>query len=585
MAHDHSPAAEALLDKEFPCLNHGFVRMVDYYGTDARIVQSARVSYGSGSKTLRQDAALIRYLVAHRHTSPLEQVVLTFHMKLPIFVARQMIRHRTARCLTGDTIISFDLPGGKAGSGNHRHYPLSIDQLVSRWQPTVNTTCPSKQGNPLRKRQRVQKMRIRCYDEKSKNIGYSHIKDILFQGVREVVRCGFSNGSVLKATPDHVCLTSQGWLPLKEAYDRGVLFASPGKHTAMYLSTPIEGVEEETWKHLKAPYEKYEVSNLGGVRSYATTRGSRREPVLKKQTISPSGYPVVSLSSKGVSRAFFTHRLVLDTFVGERPDSYECRHLNGVRGDAQLKNLAWGTPEENTTDRMSQEGHQRLDLTWVKCVSWEHVGREPVYDLEIEGENHSFVANGIVVHNCNEVSGRYSVMKDEFYLPDLAHINYQSTDNKQGRSGPLPESEAQSVLVEMEADQQEAYHTYTQLIERGVAKELARVNLPLSLYTEWYWQIDLHNLFHFLGLRLDGHAQYEIRVYAEAMAKCAKAVAPAAYAAFEECTLNAITLNAEEVEYIRSVYGSGGIGKEISSKSGQEEFHAKMVKLGLRYER
>mgnify|MGYP006362658701 CR=1 FL=1 len=97
MAHCIVPEAEEILDKEFPVLNAGFVRLADYMGGDSRIVQSARVSYGDGTKTVREDGALIDYLLRHQHTSPFEQVVLTFHVKMPIFVARQWIRHRTAR--------------------------------------------------------------------------------------------------------------------------------------------------------------------------------------------------------------------------------------------------------------------------------------------------------------------------------------------------------------------------------------------------------------------------------------------------------------------------------------------------------
>jgi len=97
MAHCIAPEAEKILDKEFKVLNHGFVRLVDYMGSDSRIVQAARVSYGASTKTVREDGALIDYLLRHDHTSPFEQVVLTFHIKMPIFVARQWIRHRTAR--------------------------------------------------------------------------------------------------------------------------------------------------------------------------------------------------------------------------------------------------------------------------------------------------------------------------------------------------------------------------------------------------------------------------------------------------------------------------------------------------------
>lgn len=242
-----SAAADALLDQEIPVLDKGFVRLVDYMGGDERIVQSARVSYGAGTKTVREDRGLIHYLMRNWHTSPFEQVQLTFHTKMPIFVARQWVRHRTARL--------------------------------------------------------------------------------------------------------------------------------------------------------------------------------------------------------------------------------------------------------------------------------------------------------------NEISGRYSVMKDEFYVPAPEHIRPQSKNNKQGRSDERfsPEDE-QEVIRLFEEEQRSVYENYTHLLEKGVARELARNNLPLSMYTEWYWQIDLHNLFHFLRLRLDAHAQYEIRAYAEAMAQCAKAVAPMAYEAFEEHILGSVTFSKAECE-------------------------------------
>ncbi|MFN8221118.1 MAG: FAD-dependent thymidylate synthase [Fimbriimonadales bacterium] len=237
------PEAEALLDQEIKVLDKGFVRLVDYMGGDERIVQAARVSYGSGTKSYRQDRALIHYLMRHDHTSPFEQVQLTFHTKMPIFVARQWVRHRTARL--------------------------------------------------------------------------------------------------------------------------------------------------------------------------------------------------------------------------------------------------------------------------------------------------------------NEISGRYSIMKDEFYVPKPEQMQGQSKDNKQARSEEAVEG-AEAMIAEMQDDQALVYAHYQQMIDQGLAREIARNNLPLSLYTEWYWQIDLHNLFHFLHLRMDAHAQYEIRVFAEAMAKCARAVAPLAYEAFEEHKQRAVKFSRTE---------------------------------------
>jgi thymidylate synthase (FAD) len=252
MARAVVPEAEALLDKEIRVLDKGFVRLVDYMGGDERIVQSARVSYGAGTKTVREDKGLINYLMKNWHTSPFEQVQLTFHTKMPIFVARQWVRHRTARL--------------------------------------------------------------------------------------------------------------------------------------------------------------------------------------------------------------------------------------------------------------------------------------------------------------NEISGRYSIMKDEFYVPSPDQVRYQSASNKQGRSEECLSPEESAYVIKLFADEQAAiYSNYQHLIAKDVARELARMNLPLSLYTEWYWQIDLHNLFHFLRLRTDPHAQYEIRAYGEAMSDCARAVAPLAYGAFEEHILGSIQFSRGECEALAAL--------------------------------
>ncbi len=252
MTHCIVPEAEALLDQEIKVLDHGFVRLVDYMGGDARIVQTARVSYGEGTKTVREDAGLIDYLMRHRHTSPFEHVVLEFHCKMPIFVARQWIRHRTARL--------------------------------------------------------------------------------------------------------------------------------------------------------------------------------------------------------------------------------------------------------------------------------------------------------------NEISGRYSIMDQEFYVPEPDQINRQSTTNKQGRdAGDVPPELRQQVIDILRRDQGTAYAGYEEMINDGIARELARINLPLSLYTQWYWQMDLHNLFHFIALRADQHAQWEIQQYALAIADIAKAVAPHAYASFERHVLNGRRFSSEEIGAIQQM--------------------------------
>lgn len=276
MAHCIVPAAEEILDKEFQVLDKGFVRMVDYYGSDSRIVQAARVSYGEGTKTVSQDGALIDYLLRHQHTSPFEQVVFTFHLKMPIFVARQWVRHRMGRM--------------------------------------------------------------------------------------------------------------------------------------------------------------------------------------------------------------------------------------------------------------------------------------------------------------NEVSGRYSIMKDEFYVPENSCISKQSTNNKQGRGEVFEEQQAKEFQAEFIEGQQKAYEVYKGMVEKGIAREIARINLPLALYTEFYWQMDLHNLFHFLKLRLDSHAQYEIRLYAEKILEIIKTVCPMAVSSFENTMEKAVSFNGEEMEALRKILG--GEENPIQDEKKLKRFNEK-IKTGI----
>jgi len=276
MAHCIVPAAEEILDKEFKVLDKGFVRLVDYLGGDDRIVQAARVSYGEGTKSWREDAGLIDYLLRHDHTSPFEQVILTFHVKLPIFVARQWVRHRTARL--------------------------------------------------------------------------------------------------------------------------------------------------------------------------------------------------------------------------------------------------------------------------------------------------------------NEVSGRYSIMKDDFYVPAPGDLAAQSADNKQGRSDePLDAGQAARVIGLLEQGQKAAYADYAGLVEEGLAREIARVNLPLSLYTEWYWQIDLHNLLRFIMLRIDPHAQKEIRLYAEVMLEITRAVAPRVVESFERNTLSGVRFTGMEMaELKRRLRASEGTSAPLLKGKELERFEEKL---------
>jgi thymidylate synthase (FAD) len=194
-----------------------------------------------------------------------------------------------------------------------------------------------------------------------------------------------------------------------------------------------------------------------------------------------------------------------------------------------------------------------------------------------------FVARQWIRHrtaNVNEYSARYSILDREFYTPLPEHLAAQSSVNNQGRGAALPPEEAERVLRILRDDATRAYDNYEAMLstegQTGLARELARMTLPASIYTQWYWKVDLHNLFHFLRLRADPHAQYEIRVYADAICKIAEAWVPHAWEAFADYRLGAVTFSAKGMACLRRMLAGETVTQEESgmSKGEWREFEA-----------
>lgn len=153
----------------------------------------------------------------------------------------------------------------------------------------------------------------------------------------------------------------------------------------------------------------------------------------------------------------------------------------------------------------------------------------------------------------NEMSARYSQLPNEFYLPGKNDIRAQSATNKQGRGEPLSESTQEENRDSLRSSYEESYKRYEEALASGVTREIARLHLPVAIYTAKVWQMDLHNLFHFLSLRLDSHAQQEIRAYAQAIAKIVKVWVPWAWEAFEDYRLKAMYLTGADVQAVRYI--------------------------------
>ena len=196
-----------------------------------------------------------------------------------------------------------------------------------------------------------------------------------------------------------------------------------------------------------------------------------------------------------------------------------------------------------------------------------------------------FIARQWIRHrtaNVNEYSARYSILDKEFYIPSAKNLASQSAVNNQGRGDALTDDEASNVIQILKKDAEQTYSNYEFLLNEssegniidesksGIARELARMNLTLNTYTQWYWKIDLNNLLHFLALRADDHAQYEIRVYADAILNIVKKWVPLTYEAFEDYRIGGTELSAKEVNLMKKLLKGEKVSFEKDGLSKRE---------------
>ena len=188
-----------------------------------------------------------------------------------------------------------------------------------------------------------------------------------------------------------------------------------------------------------------------------------------------------------------------------------------------------------------------------------------------------FVARQWIRHrtaNVNEYSARYSILDNEFYIPKSENLASQSSSNNQGRGDVLEGEEANKVIQILKSDSLRSYKSYEKMLskenKKGLARELARMNLPTNIYTQWYWKTDLHNLFNFIRLRNDLHAQYEIRVYAEKIAELVKNWVPFAFEAFEQYQLNSSHLSSNGLSCIKRLMKGENVSQDNSGMGKRE---------------
>lgn len=273
------------------------------------------------------------------------------------------------------------------------------------------------------------------------------------------------------------------------------------------------------------------------------------------------------------------HSPALDAILGRRFDALDhgfVRVIDYMGDDAAVVQAARVSYGEGTTTTRSDRGlidylmRHRHTTPFEMCEIKYHV-KLPI-----------FVARQWIRHrtaNVNEYSARYSILDNEFYIPEPQHLAAQSQANRQGRDAVLQGIEAKHVFDLLRDDAMRSYSHYEEMLNegagrdesrQGLARELARMNLSLNFYTQWYWKTNLHNLLHFLSLRADAHAQYEIRVYADAMMDTLKRWVPFTHDAFMDYRMGAVNLSAKGLAVVQRMLSGEQVGQENSGLSKRE---------------
>lgn len=598
-----------LIGKKFDILDHGHIVLMDYMGSDEDIVQAARTCYQKGTTHTSDDRTLLRFLMRHRHTSPLESAVIKIHVKLPIFVERQW-------CLAGDTELHFDNALDKGGPYRRK---AKVKDIYRNWQ-----------GN---NRWKIERRFLRKLDQRTGEVAWTHIKNIWKTGKKDVYEVTVDGGSVdvfcATVTSDHPLLTPEGWMTLddiaelptscNDSWECSTPIGLIGRMTSVKNAKPIKAKfnkvrpEIEEWKPIAGWERVYEISTEGRVRRIEAgvhpSFWKIKKPVIRRMGSYVRG--VVTLFDRGMSKQFVIARAMMETFC---PGSYcedgVVRHLDGNSLNNTLSNLAWGTTADNTRDSIDHGTHRMPEcrFDFGKIVSIKYKGVQQTYDIEVTDDDHNFVAGGLVVHNCrhrtagwNEVSARYSELPEEYYVPRPEDVKAQSKTNRQGRGESLDGDYVEEFLEGTLITGTDVFARYRQDLENGVARELARINLPLGTYTEKVWWINLHNLLHYLILRMDSHAQQEIREYANVIGhEIVAKLFPHVWEAFVDYRLESMALTRLDIGVIERLNEEAFViadfppyskklfmqcqdpsWKDLERCRERDECYAKLVKLGL----
>lgn len=461
--------------------NHVEVKLISSVGNDSSVVAAARVSTeGVESLDYLQDGegkGLINFLMKNRHGTPFEHNSFTFFVSAPIFVFREFHRHRIGWCLAGDTEVWGETISENSGRTLNKR---TIKEMYDRWHAGVTDINGRTRILPSCKN-----FTVRTLDEKTGKFILSKVIDIYANGTKKVVRVETEHGESLKASLDHAVWTQDGWRKLGEL-SVGDYIARNGK--------------------------------------VAISEFRQTPPALR------SGIGVwTSMQRNSLIKAVDTCYICKEIF--DKTD-LELDHIVPVVADLELalsvSNLA---PVCSPCHKLKTSSEQSLaergttaGVVWTQIIAIDDAGEEETYDLELEGPNRGFVANGLVVHNSyNEESGRYKELEPVFYIPARDRNLIQV--GKTGEYQFLPGTDEQYELMRCGHFKvaEFSYENYQRQLDAGIAKEVARMSLPLNIFSSMYATCNARSLMAFLSLRTNredatfpSKPQREIEMVAEA---------------------------------------------------------------------
>jgi thymidylate synthase (FAD) len=574
-----SECLEEILGQEFKLLDHGFIRVVDYMGNDSAIVQAARVSYGAGTKKVSEDKGLINYLMRHSHCYHKDTEVLTKRGWLKWSDCNE---YETFAVPTTDNKILFE---------KLKIVSFNYDDELHCFKSSRMSFKVTKEHRMYFKPHEKDKYDIYKIDDMLQFGSFYSIKNYKKEEdslkSQEFALIGFylgsgnleTNGScgfyLKKEKKIHYIKNLLSNLNIKyinKEYEGGacsISFKTP-EYIKKHISNLSEnknkdfiGLEDITYDQCVGLFDGLVNSNGSIKKDRSQIDLDSSAPQLLKifETVgSLLGYDVHSKSSIqtiayfGLNKALEAQKQYFskEHYRGKVYCTTSSTGLLLVRGNSNSSGFVCGnsTPFEMCEIKFH-----------VKC---------PI-----------FVARQWIRHRAsstNEYSARYSIVDNEYYLPDINKVALQSISNKQGRGENADEELAQDLIDNIKSTSEHQYAHYNNMLEKGIAREIARISLTLNYYTEFYWKINLHNLMHFLALRADSHAQYEIRVYALQMLEIMKAWVPYTYDAFLDYKMNATSFSEKMLNIIKRKMNGEEIKQEDSglSKREWEDFQNKL---------